>query len=83
MGNEPRDLITHSEAIELKNSIKHNGLFNLHHYANIVALYVLKREASKQLKPCRSPYCECIVGSCTHPGCYDARYVECTPMEIK
>lgn len=25
------------------------------------------------LKPCRSPYCECTVGHCTHPGCYDAR----------
>ena len=26
------------------------------------------------LKPCRSPYCECTVGQCTHPGCYDARH---------
>lgn len=25
------------------------------------------------LKPCRSPYCECTPGACTHPGCYDAR----------
>ena len=25
------------------------------------------------LKPCRSPYCECDVGGCTHPGFYDAR----------
>lgn len=25
------------------------------------------------LKPCRSPYCECTPGSCSHPGCYDAR----------
>lgn len=25
------------------------------------------------LKPCRSPYCECTAGQCTHPGCYDAR----------
>ena len=24
-------------------------------------------------KPCRSPYCECAVGACTHPGFYDAR----------
>lgn len=24
-------------------------------------------------KPCRSPYCECAEGQCTHPGCYDAR----------
>ncbi len=26
-----------------------------------------------KLKPCRSPYCECTEGKCTHPGCYDAR----------
>jgi len=25
------------------------------------------------LKPCRSPYCECDQGACTHPGFYDAR----------
>lgn len=25
------------------------------------------------LKPCRSPYCECDHGKCTHPGFYDAR----------
>lgn len=25
-------------------------------------------------KPCRSPYCECDVGKCTHPGFYDARH---------
>jgi hypothetical protein len=25
------------------------------------------------LKPCRSPYCECAEGKCTHPGFYDAR----------
>jgi len=24
-------------------------------------------------KPCRSPYCECVPGTCSHPGCYDAR----------
>lgn len=24
-------------------------------------------------KPCRSPYCECSEGKCTHPGMYDAR----------
>ena len=26
-----------------------------------------------QLKPCKSPYCECSAGKCTHPGFYDAR----------
>jgi hypothetical protein len=24
-------------------------------------------------KPCRSPYCECDVGKCTHPGFFDCR----------
>jgi len=54
MGNEPRDLITRVEAKLLKDSIKHNGLFDLHHYANVVALYVLDRERAeaKQFKQC-------------------------------
>ena len=25
------------------------------------------------MQPCCSPYCECTVGKCTHPGFYDAR----------
>jgi hypothetical protein len=25
------------------------------------------------LRPCQSPYCECEVGKCATPGCYDAR----------
>jgi hypothetical protein len=25
-------------------------------------------------QPCRSPYCECDAGKCTHPGFYDARH---------
>ena len=29
---------------------------------------------TKALKPCRSPYCECIKDQCTHPGFYDARH---------
>jgi hypothetical protein len=32
------------------------------------------------LKPCRSPYCECEVGKCTHPGFYDARGEELTTI---
>lgn len=28
-----------------------------------------------KLKPCRSPYCECSIGKCTHPGYFDARAV--------
>ncbi len=24
-------------------------------------------------KPCKIPYCECVVGKCTHPGFHDAR----------
>ena len=42
------------------------------------------------LKPCRSPYCECDSGECTHPGFYDARdkpqpaaWVGLTDEEIK
>ena len=31
-------------------------------------------EAGKEnLQPCRSPYCECTVDKCSHPGFYDAR----------
>jgi len=26
-----------------------------------------------KLRPCKSPYCECEHGKCTHPGFYDAR----------
>lgn len=35
--------------------------------------------AQPALKPCRSPYCECTEGECTHPGFYDARGT--TPQE--
>jgi hypothetical protein len=28
---------------------------------------------SEELFPCRSPYCECNEGACTHPGYFDAR----------
>lgn len=31
------------------------------------------------LQPCRSPYCECEPGKCTHPGCFDARHVPAPP----
>lgn len=27
----------------------------------------------EDLKPCKSPYCECDFGKCSHPGFYDAR----------
>jgi hypothetical protein len=37
----------------------------------------LDREGHKRgdvpLRPCRSPYCECSQGQCSHPGCFDAR----------
>jgi hypothetical protein len=39
---------------------------------------------SQSLKPCRSPYCECTPGTCSHPGCYDARsepFKHPTPVE--
>ena len=31
---------------------------------------------TEQLKPCRSPYCECDVGKCTHPGFFDCRGIK-------
>jgi hypothetical protein len=37
---------------------------------------------TESLKPCRSPYCECAVGKCSHPGCYDARGEE-FPLDWK
>ena len=30
---------------------------------------------SEELSPCRSPYCECNEGACTHPGYFDARHI--------
>jgi len=36
---------------------------------------VAAQPAPVALKPCRSPYCECSVGACSHPGFYDARNV--------
>jgi len=38
-----------------------------------VVAYRVVEAIAKDLKPCRSPYCECAAGQCTHPGCYDAR----------
>ena len=40
---------------------------------------MIDKEKPVALKPCRSPYCECTVGQCTHPGCYDARHEAFTP----
>ena len=37
--------------------------------------------AALEKKPCHSPYCECTVGECTHPGFYDARH-EPLPKEL-
>jgi len=34
---------------------------------------VAQSQHKNSLRPCRSPYCECDHGKCTHPGCYDAR----------
>ena len=34
----------------------------------------LWKEQEQELKPCRSPYCECERGKCTHQGFYDARH---------
>ena len=32
-------------------------------------------------KPCKSPYCECSVGECTHPGFHDARGQVTIPID--
>lgn len=34
---------------------------------------------SPNRSPCRSPYCECSPGQCSHPGCYDARATVTVP----
>ena len=34
------------------------------------------KQTGNQLKPCRSPYCECTRDQCTHPGFYDARHLQ-------
>jgi|GEM_PF-2619660 len=35
----------------------------------------------RELKPCRSPYCECERGKCTHPGFRDARHEPVKPLD--
>lgn len=44
-----------------------------------VAIAHLQQEAAR---PCRSPYCECEMGQCTHPGCYDARHLPVVTAEM-
>lgn len=41
----------------------------------------LKPAVAGDLKPCRSPYCECDQGKCTHPGFYDARGEELPTLQ--
>lgn len=46
---------------------------------NMEVAFLAGKQAIEQaerspLKPCRSPYCECDRGKCTHPGFYDARH---------
>jgi hypothetical protein len=43
---------------------------------------LLDGKALAGLRPCRSPYCECEPGACTHPGCYDARH-QAAPPEVQ
>lgn len=42
--------------------------------ADDACINALRKENGVGLRPCRSPYCECDPGKCTHPGCYDARH---------
>jgi hypothetical protein len=46
---------------------------NLIHKNHVKAMAGLRKVLQQTLKPCRSPYCECSEGKCSHPGCYDAR----------
>ena len=41
------------------------------------------RARRPKLKPCRSPYCECDHGKCSHPGFYDARGEPWPPAQRK
>lgn len=48
--------------------------FGAQHEARALAAQVRELIASNDpTKPCRSPYCECDPGQCTHPGFHDAR----------
>jgi hypothetical protein len=38
-----------------------------------IAVVIRRNYGFEELKPCKSPYCECEIGKCTHPGFYDAR----------
>ena len=47
--------------------------------ANLRAQLAEARSDQKPIaaQPCRSPYCECELGKCSHPGFYDARHMPC------
>lgn len=53
--------------------------------AGDIIAYRVVDAIAKDPRPCRSPYCECTAGQCTHPGCYDARGEPFTPptQELK
>ena len=63
----------------------HEALKSLDPHIQQLAVNALRATASQPeqepvaLKPCRSPYCECDVGKCSHPGCYDARHEKLNP----
>jgi hypothetical protein len=77
------------QALEMLNDNHHLVADNEKHAYVMMHLEVIERgkalleqpepvQEPVALKPCRSPYCECADGKCTHPGCYDARQEEFT-----
>ena len=43
------------------------------YYLDKVAEHLEQHFGIEYLQPCKSPYCECDVNKCSHPGFYDAR----------
>jgi len=43
------------------------------YYPDKVAEHLEQHFGIEDLQPCKSPYCECDVNKCSHPGFYDAR----------
>ena len=43
------------------------------YYPDKVAEHLEQHFGIEYRKPCKSPYCECDVNKCSHPGFYDAR----------
>jgi len=51
-----------------------NGLTDAETDASASVAGLIAAPAAPTTHPCRSPYCECDRGKCTHPGFHDARH---------